>query len=207
MKLRLMDAKQTHGEQVLTEQLVVSSVEGGEQQVHGTLAVKESDIDLWWPNGMGNQPLYPLIIEFYTASDQKPSQAADGKRVQIGFRTVELIQTVDKDGQGSKFYFKINGKPMFAKGANFIPVDSFETRPDRHVYEDIITSCVEANMNMVTSFAFNAWRHYRIFFPSFVFGVVVSISTMISMNFVISMVFWSGKVLHKPKQLEVLLNS
>ncbi|MEJ2055196.1 MAG: hypothetical protein P8X42_14870, partial [Calditrichaceae bacterium] len=55
----------------------------------------------------------------------------------------------NRDDQGRSFYFKLNGKAVFAKGANYIPNDSFLTRVSSEKYEQIIRSAAEAHMNMI----------------------------------------------------------
>lgn len=97
---------------------------------------------LWWPNGHGKQPLYAVTIEL--SSDNK---LIDSETVPIGLRTIKLIRKPDKDGES--FYFEVNGKPVFAKGANYIPNDVFPSRVDTLKYESIISSAAKANMNML----------------------------------------------------------
>ena len=93
---------------------------------------------LWWPNGMGDSYLYAVKVAL-----------TEGNTIShnIGLRTIELV--TEKDKVGESFYFKVNGHPVFAKGANVIPFDNFLTRvtPDR--YEAIIKSAAETNMNML----------------------------------------------------------
>ena len=84
---------------------------------------------LWWPNGMGEQNLYNVEIN---VSD-KISQ--DSKSYKIGLRTIELVR--EPDSIGESFYFKVNGKATFMKGANYIPQDVFLPRPNQNNYEFI----------------------------------------------------------------------
>jgi beta-mannosidase len=62
-------------------------------------------------------------------------------------RKVELIQ--EKDSIGRSFYFQIDGKPVYMKGANYIPSDMFATRLTRDDYRTILTSAKDAHMNML----------------------------------------------------------
>jgi len=97
--------------------------------------------ELWWPNGMGEQPLYQVKVKVTGNS------YADQQSKRIGLRTVELI--MDPDSIGTSFYFKVNGKPVFMKGANYIPQDVFLPRAGKANYEHILASAKAANMNML----------------------------------------------------------
>jgi beta-mannosidase len=65
----------------------------------------------------------------------------------LGLRTVELVR--EKDDIGVSFYFKVNGHPVFMKGANVIPNDIFLDRVTPEKYEYILKSARDANMNML----------------------------------------------------------
>ena len=98
---------------------------------------------LWWPAGQGEQPLYDLTVVV---------READGKSIgewsqRIGLRTIELDLSADENGE--RFQFVINGRPIFSKGANWIPAHSFVAGLKRADYERDLRSAVEANMNMV----------------------------------------------------------
>lgn len=97
---------------------------------------------LWQPNGWGNPNLYDIKVSL-----QKDSKMISEKSEKIGLRTVELIQ--EKDEKGKSFYFKVNGKPMYTKGTNWIPGDSFSPRMTKEKYQKLIKDCKEANMNMI----------------------------------------------------------
>jgi beta-mannosidase len=97
---------------------------------------------LWWPNGLGEPNLYNL-----ETSIEKDKNEIDTQKGKIGLRTIVVVQ--DQDSVGRSFYFKINGKPVFMKGADYIPSDIFLPRVTTADYETIIKSAVDANMNML----------------------------------------------------------
>ncbi|MCF8227064.1 MAG: glycoside hydrolase family 2 protein [Bacteroidales bacterium] len=100
------------------------------------------DPQLWWPNGMGEQPLYNIRAELISQG-----RLIHKKSTRIGLRTIELITTPDE--YGNTFHFKVNGRPVFMKGANYIPQDSFLDRVTQEKYAHVVQSAVDANMNML----------------------------------------------------------
>ena len=97
---------------------------------------------LWWPNGMGAQPLYTLTVELL-----HQGTVVDTWTRRIGLRTIKLDR--HKDQWGQSFQFVVNGIPMFAKGANWIPGHSFQASMTSQIYEDTLQSAVDAHMNMI----------------------------------------------------------
>ncbi|MGC9346893.1 MAG: beta-mannosidase [Anaerolineae bacterium] len=100
------------------------------------------DPQLWWPNGYGPQPLYQVHVSLYEGEILR-----DERDLQIGLRKLELLQ--EQDDFGTSFTFVVNDVPIFAKGANWIPADSFPTRLTAARLEHLIRSAAEANMNML----------------------------------------------------------
>jgi beta-mannosidase len=98
---------------------------------------------LWWPNGMGERPLYDVEVELYDA-EERP---LDAETKRLGLRTLRLECTDDEWGQS--FRFAVNGVPFFAKGANWIPADTFVSRLIRADYFRLLRDAAEANMNML----------------------------------------------------------
>ncbi len=95
----------------------------------------------WYPNNMGEQPLYDISVHV------KSKRFSDTINRTIGLRTIELVR--EKDSIGESFYFRVNGEPFFAKGANWIPAHSFPTEVTQGKYHYLLRSCKESNMNMI----------------------------------------------------------
>ncbi len=98
--------------------------------------------DLWYPAGYGAQPLYT-----FTAEVKVQGGVQDNRRVTTGLRSVVLRRDLDKWGRS--FEFVVNGIPVFGKGADVIPFDSFPSRVTEADYRRILQSAKDANMNMV----------------------------------------------------------
>jgi beta-mannosidase len=97
---------------------------------------------LWWPNGLGGQPLYELEVELW-----QDGGLQDTWRRRIGLRELQLDRHQDKWGES--FQFKVNGLPFFAKGANWIPSHSFVSEATRPWLDGLLSSAVEGHMNML----------------------------------------------------------
>jgi len=111
-----------------------------QKNLQAAISIKEPR--LWWPNGMGEQPLYTVsvfLVQNGTTLDQ------DQKR--IGLRTLELV--CEDDQWGQSFFFRANGIAFFSKGANWIPIDAIKDRNTPERYRDLLQSSVDAHMNMI----------------------------------------------------------
>lgn len=97
---------------------------------------------IWWPNGMGDHPVYE-----FKATLSENSQELDILSTRTGLRTVRLV--TEPDEYGKSFYFEINGIPVFAKGADYVPTDIFPSRSTAEHYNTLIKSAASANINML----------------------------------------------------------
>jgi len=97
---------------------------------------------LWYPAGYGEQPLYAFNTQL-----QIGTQPVDARNVRTGLRSVVLRRDVDPWGRS--FEFVVNGIPVFAKGADVIPFDSFPNRVTTADYRRILESAKAANMNII----------------------------------------------------------
>ncbi|MFB5759806.1 beta-mannosidase [Paenibacillus medicaginis] len=101
-----------------------------------------ADPKLWWSRGLGEQHLYDFRAELLLEG-----QVIAERSVRTGLRSIRLVR--EKDDKGASFYFELNGVPVFAKGANHIPGDSFITEVTAERYRHEVASAVESGMNML----------------------------------------------------------
>lgn len=99
-------------------------------------------VSLWWPFGHGEQPLYDLKMNI----NLEGGETFNAQR-KVAFRTVELIQEPIPSSPGLSFYFRINGKPVFLKGSNWIPVHAFQDQVTTDMITILLQSAQKANMN------------------------------------------------------------
>ncbi len=98
---------------------------------------------LWWPNGQGTPHLYRDEWNFYSLENE----LIDAKKIQFGIKEVELIQ--ENDEWGTSYYFKINGRRVFGKGADYIPQDIFPARVSDEAVEQMVEQMFASNFNMI----------------------------------------------------------
>ena len=107
-----------------------------------SLPVSIENPHLWMPNGWGEPSLYK-----FTASLSVDGVEIAKQERNVGLRTVRVV--MDDDEHGKSFYFVVNGKPIFAKGANFIPDDALLPNVMQERYKRIFEDVKAANMNML----------------------------------------------------------
>lgn len=126
--------------------------------------------DLWWPNGYGGQPLY-LVEVSLMQSDASRAEPLDRRTYQVGLRTIELRQ--QQDSWGRSFVFVVNGVPIFAKGSNWIPADSFPTRITGERLEGLIRSAAETHQNMLRVWGGGFYEEERFYDLCDRYGILV----------------------------------
>ncbi|WP_460275423.1 beta-mannosidase [Celeribacter sp. ULVN23_4] len=93
--------------------------------------------EFWWPAGQGAQTLYDLTLRCEGTEEVR----------RIGLRRIEHVTL--KDDQGLGFKFRVNGRDVFAKGANWVPAEALSGRIDPAQVRELLQSAVDANMNMI----------------------------------------------------------
>ncbi|MDK2902564.1 MAG: beta-mannosidase [Clostridiales bacterium] len=98
--------------------------------------------ELWWPRPYGEAALYD-----FTLTLKKNEEIVDTKKQKVGIRTVEIIQEDQEDGKS--FIFCVNGKRLFVRGANWVPINVVYTDITDEEYETYINYAVEGNLSML----------------------------------------------------------
>jgi beta-mannosidase len=125
-------------------------VEGFEEPVKDGQWQKLEQPRLWWPNGMGRPELYEVISVLCVGvprSRQLQEDTLDRKVQRIGLR--ELTVQRDSDEYGRSFRFVVNGRDVYALGANWIPDDNFTSRIDPVRLRAQLERAVDLQMNML----------------------------------------------------------
>lgn len=123
--------------------------------VSGTLLVKThieekysaifavENVELWWPRGYGEQPLYEIQLKLTDAS----GSLVDSRTMQVGFRKVEIIS--EPDDIGRNFEIRVNNQRIWVRGANWIPAHTSLKSVTKELYETRIYDAIQANMNLL----------------------------------------------------------
>lgn len=120
------------------QQPVIRSVYSEQEEGHDE---KISNPQLWWPNGLGTQPLYELRVNLVDEAGVR----YDSYRCRVGLRTVTV--STDKNEYGNEFAITVNGVKIFTMGANYIPEDNILTRVSVDRTARLIKDCAAANFN------------------------------------------------------------
>ena len=112
---------------------------------HNEVRFALSDVDFWWPRGMGEAALYDAALELVGADGRVLAE----KREKIGIRTIRLRREDRVPGKSDgEFVFLVNGEKCFIRGTNWVPMDAFHGRDAQHL-ADAQEMLVDLNCNMV----------------------------------------------------------
>ena len=115
----------------------VTTPDGASYMVAANEETEIENPQLWWPNGLGAQPLYTITAQCNGWKEEK----------RIGLRTLKLIR--EKDKYGESFCHEVNGVRFFAMGADYIPEDNILSRVTPENTYKLIRQCRDANFNAI----------------------------------------------------------
>ena len=124
------------------KKVVLTCPNGEKEELIIGVKNKIKNPELWWPNGYGKQPLYTV-----TATILVNGKAVDETSKRIGLRTLNTVREKDQYGEG--FYHVINGIPIFAMGADYVPEDNILSRINKERSKKLLSDCILANYNTI----------------------------------------------------------
>lgn len=127
----------------LTYELKVTHPDGTVQTAEGSPEeLQIQNPQLWWPNGLGEQPLYQVEVFL-----KKGDRVLDTWSGRIGLRTMTVRR--EKDQWGESFAHEVNGETVFAMGADYIPEDNMPGRTNPERTRKLLEDCKRANFNAI----------------------------------------------------------
>jgi beta-mannosidase len=122
--------------------VTVTSPEGQAWQLANREPFTIPDSNLWWPNGLGGQPLYLVQADLVCGG-----RVIDTASRRIGLRTMSILR--EKDQWGESFAHCVNGITYFAMGADYIPEDNILARITPERTRKLLEQCAAANFNTI----------------------------------------------------------
>ena len=113
----------------------------GASRIEAVLSLERPHV--WWPVGHGDQPLYDVA-----ALLDVDGETVSERRTRTGVRRVEIDRSPHPD-KGQYFIIRVNGRPIFCKGGNWVPPDMLTPGIPRERYRDLVRLAVEANCNLL----------------------------------------------------------
>lgn len=151
------------------KEILCHNIDGNQQRRYEIPFTIEDPL-LWMPNNDGEQHRYVFELEL-----RDGSQVIDRRTIKTGIRTVELVQ--EPDSIGTSFGFKINGSPVYAFGANYVPEDNFTTWMSYERTLKLLVDAKEANFNMLRIWGGGTYP------PHYFFDICDSLGIMVWQDF------------------------
>lgn len=115
-----------------------AEIQGGAARL--TLTVPRAR--LWWTHDLGEPALYRLKTEL-----RQGGRTVDTAESPFGIRTLRCIRA--EENGDARFLFELNGVRLFARGANWVPADSFIGTVKAQTLRRWVETARRGNMNML----------------------------------------------------------
>jgi beta-mannosidase len=130
-------AARVHGEKAASQ----SALPKGSMECEVVLELPKPE--LWWPRGQGSQRLYTVEVTL-----SEGTRKVIGTTIEIGIRSIRAIQPAHRE-RGSHFILEVNGRPVFCKGANWVPPDLIYSHQPLDRTEKLLDLALQSNMNLL----------------------------------------------------------
>jgi len=128
----------------------------GSLREFAALELTIDDPALWWPRPYGQPELYDFCLTL-----KRDGEIIHEKRQKFGIRTVEIIQENQADGRS--FIFAVNGRRLFIRGANWVPLHVVYTEIADRDYEEAIDYAANGNISMLRIWGGGIYESHRLF--------------------------------------------
>ena len=153
--------------------IIDETIELDEGKNYHSFPFEISDPKLWYPNELGEQNMYTFNLKMVDNDEDKIIEERD---ITMGIRTIEMIE--EPDSIGTAFYFKVNGTPLYMKGANYIPEEMITSWMSREKTQKLLEQCVgDAHMNMLRTWGGGIYP------PDYFFEICDSLGILVWQDF------------------------
>lgn len=135
------------GRAVISQTLTDHALPKGNSSV--TLSFSVNEPRLWYPNGYGDQPLYKVNIRILGIDDTPDDPELDKRATRFGIRKIELVRNITNDPTARPYTFVVNGRRIYIKGWNWVPMDVMYGVPRPAKLENLLTLAQKAHINLL----------------------------------------------------------
>ena len=154
-------------------EVTVTAPNGHSYTIPADVETEMKQPELWWPNGLGVQPLYTFAVRASVNG-----KVVDSQEQRIGLRTLKLIR--EKDKYGECFCHEVNGVRFFAMGADYIPEDNILSRITPERTYKLIKQCRDSNFNAIRVWGGGFYPHDSFFDACDELGIIVFEDMMVA---------------------------
>jgi beta-mannosidase len=108
-------------------------------------SIPVENVELWWPNGRGNQPLYDVSVSVKTSEGFLCDKASKS----VGFRNVEFVQNPSSSQDALPYTAVVNGQRMFLRGIDWVPISPLYGSVTKEQYMNLLTRFRDMNCNIL----------------------------------------------------------
>jgi beta-mannosidase len=135
------DARLRAVARVMFNDKLVAEQRGSIRDHQSTISIRIKNPSLWWPNGMGEQNLYWVVVELQDSGNN----VVDTVRRRVGLRKVDVVSPAN----GVAMHVRVNDVPVFAKGADWIPADNIPARVTPAILRSYMQDAVDCHFNFI----------------------------------------------------------